>query len=101
MAPRIRNSAYVLNLIPRESSYRFSASSRPTTPELTRSSVSMWGGMRSFRRAAWMRMLGRNSLTIASRSGLRDFRGDAFRILSLETAACPCIMAFALVYWGP
>src|SRR5512135_2055035 len=47
-----------------------------------------------------MRMLGRNSLTIASRSGLRDFRVDAFRILSLETAACPCAMAFALVCWG-
>src|SRR4030066_502621 len=69
MAPRVRNSAVVLNLIPREESNLSAASSSPTTPELTRSSISTFGGRRSFRMLAWYRIPGRNSFTRASRSG--------------------------------
>src|SRR3990172_3412577 len=46
-----------------------------------------------------MRMPGRNSWTIASRSGLRDFREVAFRVLPWGSAAWPCVISFALVDW--
>src|SRR4030065_809211 len=69
MPPGVRNSAYVLNLIPREESNLSAASSSPTTPELTRSSISTFGGRRSFRMLAGYRIPGRNSFTRASRAG--------------------------------
>jgi len=99
MAPRIRNSAYVLNLIPRESSYRLRASSQSHDAG-AHEIVGLDVGRDAQLQARGVNPDAReDSSTIASRSVCGDFRGDVFRIFSLETAACPCLMAFALVRW--
>ena len=52
MAPRMRRSAKVSNLMPRESSKRWAASMRPITPSCTRSLRSIeWGMVAAIRRA--------------------------------------------------
>src|SRR3989304_8812786 len=46
-----------------------------------------------------MRMPGRDSGPIPPRSGWRDFREVAFRVLPWGSAAWPCVISFALVDW--
>ena len=67
IAPRTLNSAYVLNLAPRDESYLSIASINPKTPTLIKSSTKIWGGRRMAIRFATYLTIGAYSLITASR----------------------------------
>ena len=104
MAPRIRNSAYVLNLLSRVGSYFSIASIRPITPLEIRSSSSMFDGKRTaifcamnLMSGAYSRMslsfcsgvtLEGSSLYLRSREELLDMLFHLARILAGQPKAC-------------